>query len=109
MEKIGVGIESGIYGNKDMDKKLENLEKLMEEDGRRNKDLGGISRMRVSEILMEKNEGEDAERRSKDRKVNMEGRKLVNFIKRRWIILNGGIKNGGFREGMNVYGRKKKI
>jgi len=40
------------------------------------------------------NEGEEEKkgRRSKDDKINRKERRLVEYIEKRWVIVNGGIK-----------------
>jgi len=51
---------------------------------------------------MEEEEDEEMVRKSKDRKVNKEGRRLVDWIReRKWAILNGGIE--GDQEGNWAY------
>ncbi|XP_071568793.1 uncharacterized protein [Temnothorax nylanderi] len=115
--KIRIGEETwriiGIYVNKDIDKKLEGLKECMEEGevGVRTV-IGGDFNARTGEEggWEEEDEGRGKERgrKSKDKKVNKEGRTLIEFVEERgWMILNGGMK--GDEEGEYTYtGRKGK-
>ncbi|XP_011868143.1 PREDICTED: uncharacterized protein LOC105562162, partial [Vollenhovia emeryi] len=99
----------GVYVNGNIGEKLRRLEGWMEveEVGSRNI-IGGDFNARTGEnggeIIEERLEGkeEGRKRRSKDKKVNREGRALIEFMEERgWGILNGGIK--GDEEGEYTY------
>jgi len=96
----------GVYVNKDIESKLEEVKEWMEgkEKGVRNI-IGGDFNARTGEEGG-KVEGEDWEesryRKSKDKKVNGEGRRLIECIRERgWWIANGGIR--GDEEGNWTY------
>ncbi|XP_071577594.1 uncharacterized protein [Temnothorax nylanderi] len=109
--KIRVGKETwriiGIYVNKDIDKKLEGLKECMEKGDMGIKTIiGGDFNARTGEEggWEEETEGRGKERgrKSKDKKVNKDGRTLLEFIEERgWTILNGGMK--GDEEGEYTY------
>ncbi|KYN22005.1 hypothetical protein ALC57_05605 [Trachymyrmex cornetzi] len=88
----------GVYINMDLQSKLEGMVEWMEEREEGVKTvIGGDFNVRTGREggrITEEIEGEEEEeRRSKDSKVNKEGRKLVGFIRERgWAILNGNIQ-----------------
>ncbi|XP_077280504.1 uncharacterized protein LOC143907534 [Temnothorax americanus] len=97
----------GVYINKDMDRKLEDLKEWVEEIERGVRVLiGGDFNARTGKEGGFVEEGEEemgeGERRSKDGKVNGEGKKLCRFLgERGWAIFNGGIR--GDEEGEWTY------
>ncbi|XP_039312991.1 uncharacterized protein LOC120359478 [Solenopsis invicta] len=98
----------GVYANQDLGEKLEGLRGWMEEkeEGIRTICGGGDFNARTGEEGGKLNEDEWGEeekgRKSMDKKVNKEGRKLIEFIRERgWWILNGGIS--GDEEGNWTY------
>ncbi|XP_071572354.1 uncharacterized protein [Temnothorax nylanderi] len=109
--KIRIGEEIwriiGIYVNNDIDKKLEGLKEWTEEGEKGVRTIiGGDFNARTGEEGGWEEEierrDEDRGRRSKDKKINKEGRKLLEFIEERgWMILNGGTK--GDEEGEYTY------
>lgn len=109
--KIRVGAESwriiGIYVNNDTDRKLEGLKDWTEEGEKGIRTvIGKDFNARTSEEggWEEEEEGRKAggKRRSKGKKINRDGRKLLEYIEERgWMILNGGVK--GDKEGEFTY------
>ncbi|KAM0731212.1 hypothetical protein ACS0PU_002272 [Formica fusca] len=109
--KVRVGEEMwriiGIYVNGDMDRKLESLKSWMEAGVEEvKKIIGGDFNARTGEKggWMREEEAEEGGkgRRSKDKKINGEGRKLIECIENRgWSILNGSVK--GEEEGEFTY------
>ncbi|XP_077255544.1 uncharacterized protein LOC143893719 [Temnothorax americanus] len=97
----------GVYINKDMDRKLEDLKEWVEEIERGVRVLIGEdfnARTGKEGGFVEEGEEEmgEGERRSKDGKVNGEGKKLCRFLgERGWAIFNGGIR--GDEEGEWTY------
>ncbi|XP_011859464.1 PREDICTED: uncharacterized protein LOC105556959 [Vollenhovia emeryi] len=97
----------GPYVNGDMEKKLSILEGWMEqkEEGVRTIIGGDFNARTGEEGGKESIEGADEwefKRCSKDKRINKEGRKLIQSIKERgWFILNGGER--GDREGNWTY------
>ena len=88
----------GVYINKDLDRKLGELGEWTEEtEGGIRKVIGGDFNARTGEeggVVGEggKEEGERC-RRSKDKEVNGEGRKLCKFLEERgWGIMNGCVE-----------------
>ncbi|XP_071578413.1 uncharacterized protein [Temnothorax nylanderi] len=109
--KIRIGEETwriiGIYVNKDIDKKLEGLNDCIDEGeiGVRTI-IGGDFNARTGEEGGWEEEvegiGKERGRKFKDKKVNKEGRALLEFIEERGLmILNGGTK--GDEEGEYTY------
>ncbi|XP_024884283.1 trichohyalin-like [Temnothorax curvispinosus] len=110
--KIRIGEEVwriiGIYVNNNIDEKLEGLKERTEEGEKGVRTIiGGDFNARTGE---EEGWEEETERRvergrkSKDKKINKEGRKLLEFIEERGcMILNGGTK--GDEEGEYTYTR----
>jgi len=98
----------GVYVNEDLEKKIEELKKWMEEreeEGRR-VIIGGDFNARTGEMGGKVNMGEDQgaikTRNSKDKKSNREGRRLVEVLEETgWSILNGNIK--GDEDGEYTY------
>lgn len=86
---------AGVYVNGDMEEKLEGIREWVEERGSGVKTLiGGDFNARTGreggKINVDGGEEEEG-RRSKDGKMNREGRELVSFIKERGRdIMNGG-------------------
>lgn len=95
----------GLYVNGDMEKKLEGLKNYIEEREKGAKILiGGDFNAGTEELGGKTEEGgqeeEEEKRKSRDKKVNKEGKRLVDFIEGRgWMILNGTIKGD---EGENI-------
>lgn len=93
-----------VYVNGDLKRKLERMREWMEEKkkkGERTIFEGNFNARTGEEVG--RTEGEEEEekkgRRSRDKKINKEGRMLVNYIRERGrFILNGGIKED--EEGM---------
>ncbi|XP_029176468.1 cilia- and flagella-associated protein 251-like [Nylanderia fulva] len=88
----------GVYINGDLEEKLEEMNEWMEEEGDRVRTIiGGDFNARTGNlgggIVMGEDEGEEGKgRKSKDTKVNGEGRRLVEKLKERgWAIMNGGV------------------
>jgi len=49
--------------------------------------------VREGKLRRDEEGGKQGGRRSKDSKINREGKRLVEYIKERgWVILNGGVK-----------------
>ena len=104
MKKIRMGGEwwriVGVYVNGDLQKKLEDIGEWMEERERGVRVMiGGDFNARTGEEggwVMggdEEEGGGCGSRRSKDKEVNGDGRRLCGFIEERgWSILNGGIE-----------------
>ncbi|XP_011861498.1 PREDICTED: golgin subfamily A member 6-like protein 1, partial [Vollenhovia emeryi] len=97
----------GVYVNGDMERKLDKLENWMvqKEEGI-GTIIGGDFNARTGEEggkeSIEGTDGWEFRRRSRDKKLNKEGRRLTQFIKERgWFILNGGIR--GDNEGNWTY------
>lgn len=89
----------GVYVNGDMERKLEELDEWVEEGERSNgnNNWGDFNARTGQEGgRLEGIEGEEEEeikRNSKDKKVNKEERKLMEWIRERgWSILNGGVE-----------------
>ncbi|XP_032690078.1 uncharacterized protein LOC116853231 [Odontomachus brunneus] len=88
----------GVYVNGDMDRKMEGVKGWMEErEGDRRTIIGGDFNARTGEEgggeEVEENKGIEKGRKSKDKVVNKEGRKLIQVIEERgWQILNGNIR-----------------
>lgn len=109
--KIRIGEEIwriiGLYVNDDIDRKLEGLKDRMEEGEKGVKTItGGNFNARTGEEggweVEDEKRMEGGGRRSKDKKINRDGRKLLEFIEERgWMILNGGVK--GDEEGEFTY------
>ncbi|XP_071648500.1 uncharacterized protein [Temnothorax longispinosus] len=97
----------GIYVNKDIDKKLEGLNDCIEEEkiGVRTIIRGDFNARTGDEGGREEEDeesGKERGRNSKDKKVNKDGRTLLEFIEERGLmILNGGTK--GDEEGEYTY------
>jgi len=84
-----------VYVNGDMERKLEEIREWLEgkEEGIKTV-IGGDFNVRIEgrRICWEESM-EDEIRSSRDRKINREGRILIDFIKERgWFIANGGIE-----------------
>jgi len=95
-----------VYVNKDMERKLEGLKEWLEEKERGVRTLiGGDFNARSGDEggKIEEEEGEGNKyRRSKDRKINGEGKRLIDCVRERgWWILNGEIR--GDEEGNWTY------
>jgi len=98
----------GVYVNGDLDEKMRQLREWMEEreEGVRGL-IGGDFNARTGREggrIGEEGDGgiEEEKRRSRDEKVNIEGRKLCNFVgELGWSILNGNVK--GDEEGQWTY------
>ncbi|XP_024878641.1 trichohyalin-like [Temnothorax curvispinosus] len=108
--KIRIGEEVwriiGIYVNNNIDEKLEGLKERTEEGEKGVRTIiGGDFNARTGEEGGWEEEIERREergRKSKDKKINKEGRKLLEFIEERGcMILNGGTK--GDEEGEYTY------
>ncbi|XP_024877156.1 golgin subfamily A member 6-like protein 22, partial [Temnothorax curvispinosus] len=109
--KIRIGEEIwriiGLYVNNDIDRKLEGLKDKTEEGEKGVRTIiGGDFNARTGEEGGWEEEDEErvegGGRRSKDKKINGDGRKLLEFIEERgWMILNGGVK--GDEEGEFTY------
>ncbi|XP_024890816.1 golgin subfamily A member 6-like protein 1 [Temnothorax curvispinosus] len=109
--KIRIGEEIwriiGLYVNNDIDRKLEGLKDKTEEEEKRVRTIiGGDFNARTGEERGWEEEDEErvegGGRRSKDKKINRDGRKLLEFIEERgWMILNEGVK--GDEEGEFTY------
>ncbi|XP_077273093.1 uncharacterized protein LOC143903409 [Temnothorax americanus] len=105
----------GLYVNNDIDRKLKGLKDTTEEKKKRVRTIiGGDFNARTGEEGGWEEEDEErvegGGRRSKDKKINRDGRKLLEFIEERgWMILNGGVK--GDEEGEFTYtgGRGKTV
>lgn len=102
----------GVYINADMERKLEGLKGWMEEREKGVKTIiGGDFKARTGEEGgwgEEEEQGEDGRsRKSKDKKVNREGRKLLECIEERgWIVLNESVKGDEESEYMYTGGRE---
>lgn len=73
----------GVYINGDLEKKLEILEDQIERREKKIKTLiGGDFNARTGEEgeWREEEDGEEKSRKSKDKKINREGKKLIEFI-----------------------------
>jgi len=87
----------GVYVNRDLERKLEELKEWMDEREKGVKTIiGGDFNARTG-VEGGKVEGEDWEegmyRRSMDKTISKEGRRLVECIRERgWWVLNGGIR-----------------
>lgn len=101
----------GLYVNGDLERKLEGLKDCLEEREEGRKILiGGDFNARTRELggrAEEEGQGEeDGRRKSRDKKVNKEGKKLIEFLDGRgWRIINGSIK--GTRKGnIRIWGER---
>jgi len=96
----------GVYVNKDMERKLEELKEWMEEKEKGVRTLIGEDFNARAGDERGRIEGEDWEgskyRRSKDKKINGDRKRLIDCVRERgWWILNGGIR--GDEEGNWTY------
>jgi len=101
----------GIYGKKNMEEMLQSMARWVEKKEYGVKTLVGgdfnaRTGMRGGRVSVDEDEDEEMERKSKDKVMNKEGRRLVNWIRERgWAILNGGIE--GDEEGNWTYTRRR--
>jgi len=95
----------GIYVRGDLEKKLERMREWTEkQSGEERMVIGGDFNARTGEDggWLCGEEEEDGKRKSKDKKINEEGRKLLRMLGEvGWTILNGNVK--GDEEGEFTY------
>lgn len=104
----------GVYVKYDIDKNMEDLKDRMEEGEKRVRSMiGGDFNARIGEegwwIEEDGEEMEGRGRRSKDKKINGEGRKLEYIEKRGWTILNGNVKRNEEEEFTYTRGKGETI
>src|SRR5436190_8818195 len=90
-----------------MEEKREEMKEWMEEEGRNRKKIGGDFNGRTGDLggrvgMGEEEGGEGKGRKSKDTRVNGEGRRMVKRLEEvGWVIMNGGV--AGDEEGGWTY------